>query len=119
MPNPENLSGQGFHTNPERINRKGRSGPNLSTVLRKMLSQKIDVTIDGVKQKKPFAEIIIRRLLKKASEGDIRAIIEIFDRVEGRPQPSGENDITDIDFVDLSKVSTKTLKELEQAKDKS
>lgn len=88
MPKPENILGQGFHTNPERINKKGRpkgSRP-LSKILEEMLEQPIDVIIDGQKIKKPFQEVIIRKLLKKANDGDIRAIQEIFDRMEGRPK---------------------------------
>ena len=38
MPNPENIKGQGFHTNPERINRNGNPGSKwLKTRLRELL----------------------------------------------------------------------------------
>jgi hypothetical protein len=57
---------------------------NLSTILREMLEEEIDVNIDGVKLRKQFQEVIIRKLLKKANEGDIRAITEVFDRTEGK-----------------------------------
>jgi hypothetical protein len=50
-----------------------------------MLEEEVEVNIDGVKSRKQFQEVIIRKLLKKANDGDIRAIMEIFDRVEGRP----------------------------------
>lgn len=57
---------------------------NLSTILKAMLEEEIEVNIDGVKSRKQFQEVIIRKLLKKANDGEIRAIIEIFDRVEGK-----------------------------------
>jgi hypothetical protein len=86
MPNPENIQGQGFHTDPDRINKEGRpkGSRNLSTILKEMLNEEIDVVIDGKKERKQFQELIIRKLLKKANDGDIRAITEIFDRTEGR-----------------------------------
>jgi len=57
---------------------------NLSTILKEMLEEEIEVNIDGVKSRKQFQEVIIRKLLKKANDGEIRAITEIFDRVEGK-----------------------------------
>jgi len=86
MPNPENIEGQGFHTDPNRINKEGRpkGSRNLSTILKEMLSEEIEVVVDGKKEKKQFQDLIIRKLLKKANDGDIRAITEIFDRVEGK-----------------------------------
>jgi nitric oxide synthase oxygenase domain/subunit len=85
-PGTENIQGQGFHTDPSRINKEGRpkGTRNLSTILREMLEEEIEVNIDGVKSRKQFQEVIIRKLLKKANEGDIRAIIEVFDRTEGK-----------------------------------
>lgn len=86
MPNPENLEGQGFHTDPNRINKEGRpkGAKNLSTILKAMLEEDVEVVIDGKKERRQFQEVIIRKLLKKANDGDLRAIIEIFDRVEGK-----------------------------------
>lgn len=57
---------------------------NLSTILKAMLEEDVEVVIDGNKERRQFQEVIIRKLLKKANDGDIRAIIEIFDRVEGK-----------------------------------
>lgn len=85
MPNPENIKNHKF--------KKGQTGnPNgrpkgsrsLSTILKEMLEEEIVITIDGKKERKQFQEIIIRKLLKKANDGDIRAIQEILDRVEGK-----------------------------------
>lgn len=92
MPNPENIKGQGFHTDPDRINKEGRpkGSRNLSTILREMLEEEVEVVVDGKKQKKQFQEVIIRKLIKKANDGEIRAITEIFDRVEGKAKQSIE-----------------------------
>ena len=68
------------------LNPEGRpkGSRNLSTVLREMLEEEIEVIIDGKKERKKFKDAIIRRLIKKANDGDIRAITEIFDRIEGK-----------------------------------
>jgi len=96
MPNPKNIEGQGFQTNPERINKEGRppGSRNLSTILREMLDEHIDVVIDGKKVKKQFKDAIIRKLIKKANDGDLRAIQEIFDRVEGKAKQEMKIDQT-------------------------
>lgn len=53
---------------------------NLSTILKEMLEQ--DVEVNG--EKMPFKDSIIKKLIKKANDGNLRAIQEIFDRVEGK-----------------------------------
>lgn len=78
--------------------KKGESGnplgkpvgtKSLSTILKNMLEEEIDVELeDGTKQKKPFQDVIIRALIKQAKKGNMKAIQEIFDRVEGRPNQS-------------------------------
>ena len=67
-------------------NPKGRpkGTKNLSSLLKDMLNEKVDVLIDGKKVQKEFQETIIRKLILKAAAGDIKAIAEIFDRVEGK-----------------------------------
>ena len=69
-------------------NPKGRpkGARSLSTILREMLEEPIDIVVDGKKERREFREVIIRKLLKKANDGDMRAIQEIFDRVEGKAQ---------------------------------
>lgn len=69
-------------------NPKGRpkGARSLSTILQEMLEEPIEIVVDGKKQKREFREVIIRKLLKKANDGDMRAIQEIFDRVEGKAQ---------------------------------
>lgn len=53
---------------------------NLSTILKEMLEQ--EVLVDG--EKIPFKDSIIKKLIKKANNGNLRAIQEIFDRMEGK-----------------------------------
>lgn len=65
-------------------NGRPKGARSLSTILREMLEEEIDVNIDGVKSRKQFQEVIIRKLLKKANDGDMRAIEHIFDRIEGK-----------------------------------
>lgn len=57
---------------------------NLSSILKEFLSEPVEVNIDGIKTKKEFQEVLIRKLLKLANDGDMRAINTIFDRVEGK-----------------------------------
>ena len=111
MPNPENLKGQGFHTDPSRINKEGRpkGSRSLSTILREMLDEEIEVVIDGVKQKKTFADTIVRKLLKKANDGDVRAIIETFDRTEGKAKQEIEQKMMIIPEKQTMTIGGKTI----------
>ena len=92
MPNPENLGPPWKEGDPS-PNPSGRpkGTKNLSTILRSMLEEDVDVVIDGKKERRQFQEVIIRKLLKKANDGEIRAIIEIFDRVEGKAKQETEH----------------------------
>lgn len=100
MANPENIQGHEFKPG-QSGNPAGRpkGSKSLSTVLKEMLEEEITVSIDGQPAgKKPFKEVIVRRLLKAANDGDIKAIGTIFDRVDGKaPQhieianPDGES----------------------------
>jgi len=65
-------------------NGRPKGSRNLSTILKEMLEEEIEVEIQGKKEKRQFQEVIIRKLLKKANDGDIRAIEQIFDRTEGK-----------------------------------
>lgn len=69
-----------------------KGSKNLSTILKEMLSEEIEVNIDGEKTKKKFADIIVRKLVKKAHDGDLRAIQEIFDRTEGKAKQEVNGD---------------------------
>lgn len=66
-----NLEGQGFHTNPERINKKGQ--PH-----RVDLSKIFDDTAESE------VMAIVNKLKAKAKAGDTRAIELFFDRHSGK-----------------------------------
>ena len=89
LPNPDNIKGQGFHTDPSRINKAGRpkGSRTLSSILKEMLEEKVEITNeDGTKEKKKLSDVIVRKLITKAvKKEDIKAIQEIFDRTEGKP----------------------------------
>lgn len=94
---------------------------NLSTILRDMLEEEIDVKVDdtGRKERRKFSELIIRKLIKRASDGDPRAIKEIFDRIEGRAKQSV--DVTTDgkplnDEVDYTKLSDNVLRAIAAAR---
>jgi hypothetical protein len=82
-------------------NGRPKGTKNLSTILKAMLEEDVEVVIDGKKERRQFQEVIIRKLLKKANDGDIRAINEIFDRVEGKAKQE-----LNVTSVDLSPVIT-------------
>lgn len=59
---------------------------SLSTILKEMLEQDIVTENEnGNKIKKQCQDVIIQKLLQKGAKGDLRAITEILDRVEGKP----------------------------------
>jgi hypothetical protein len=74
----------------ETLNPAGRpkGSKNLSTILRKMLEEEIEITNEeGKKEKKKLQDVLVRKLIKQAvSKENLKAIQEIFDRVEGKPQ---------------------------------
>lgn len=73
-----NLEGQGFHTNPERINKAGRpvGSKSRSTLFREWL----DVVVEGESNQTR----IMKALMKKAGEGDVSAIRESLDSAFGK-----------------------------------
>jgi hypothetical protein len=94
MPNPENIEPYKFEPG-QSGNPSGRpkGTKNPSTILKEMLEEELEVVIDGVKVKKTFKDLIVRKLIKKANDGDLRAIQEIFDRVEGKAKQEIQHDI--------------------------
>jgi hypothetical protein len=63
----ENFKGKGFHTNPERINKKGRPKlPSLQEEMAKLLSDEKD----GMNA----LSLILQILRREATKGNIRAI---------------------------------------------
>jgi hypothetical protein len=64
---PENFQGKGFHTNPERINKKGRPKlPSLQEEMAKLLSEEKD----GMNA----LSIVLQILRREATKGNVRAI---------------------------------------------
>jgi hypothetical protein len=60
-------------------------------------------TITGEKRKfrvdNPTKEILVMALLRKAATGDIMAIREVLDRVEGKPVFTAEVDLPGVQFI--------------------
>lgn len=52
----------------------------MTTILREMLELEIDVDGKKISQK----DAIVLKLIKKSTAGNLRAIQEVFDRLEGR-----------------------------------
>lgn len=99
MTNPENIAGQGFHTNPERIGAGRQKGTkNRSTILREVLALAAKGGVDNEVN-------IAQALIDKAKEGDIPAIKEFHDTMHGK--------ITDTSF----NVDVKTNEELVPTKE--
>jgi hypothetical protein len=97
-----------------------KGSKNLSTILKEMLEEEIEITLDGKKERKQFKDIIVRRLVKKANDGDLRAIQEIFDRTEGKAKQEVEQSTTIKDQrLDLSKLSDDELRILAEIQRKS
>ncbi len=81
FPNEETQFKDGQSGNPKGRPKGARS---MTTILREMLETEIETDVDGEKVKMQFQDAIIRKLLQKASKGEIKAITEIFDRIEGK-----------------------------------
>lgn len=61
---------------------------NISTILKEILDYEISARdpISGEKITVPISTIVNARLVRKAMDGDNKAIREIYDRIEGRPK---------------------------------
>lgn len=82
--NPQNLIPikKGQILNP---NGRPKGSLNMSTMIKKMLDEYVDV-IDksGKVVKKSYKSIIIKKLLGKATSGDLRAVEILLERTEGK-----------------------------------
>lgn len=61
---------------------------NISSILKELLEIELETEdpISGEKISVPVSTIINARLVRKAMDGDNKAIREIYDRIEGRPK---------------------------------
>ena len=88
MPKPENILGQGFHTDPSRINKKGRpvGSLNRSTVARRWLEAMKDSKnpITGVIENMMVQDAMTLALIGKALKGDVNAYRELMDSSYGK-----------------------------------
>ena len=76
--NPENVKGQGFHTNPERINRKGRPKGSVVYVrdLAKMAAE--ELSKQGKTKETVAAEVIHMLIHKKILEKEDMAAMKVL-----------------------------------------
>ena len=89
MPNEQNLN-----KDPERAREVGRlyggrpkGSFNIKTLLNNLLNEEMDFedVKNHTKHKKKAYEVLYRALIRKAIEGDIQAVKEINQRLEGMP----------------------------------
>ncbi|HAK00381.1 MAG TPA: hypothetical protein DCM62_10175 [Bacteroidales bacterium] len=69
-------------------NPKGRAKGKrtLSSVLKEFMQLEVVTEVEGIPIEQEVQYIIAKALIEKAMKGDIRAISEIFDRIEGKPK---------------------------------
>lgn len=101
MPNPQNIAKQGFHTNPERINRKGR--PKKLATLLKDQGYKLSEVEDTIKAmlamsvdqlrlifENPAATIlektIANAMRKSLAKGSLYSVETLLTRIYGKPR---------------------------------
>ena len=128
----ENIKGQGFHTDPDRINKEGRPKgfKGMTATLRDILEKDGSMILENIieldENKKetgniirfgkvniPKGEMIILAAARKALKGDMRAIEFITDRTEGKAKQSIEfEDKTP--KADLNKLTKETLEKMER-----
>jgi hypothetical protein len=73
--------------------RKGESGNPGGRPRRKLLTEELERLLEQeapAANGKTWAEVIAETLLKQGRKGNVRAIAEIADRLEGKPQQSVE-----------------------------
>lgn len=108
MANEENLRPPwkpGESGNP---NGRREGSKNISTYLRELLEEQLDITnpVSGQKEKKKIAEIMAIKLATIAlkGDGDRMAINDVIDRLEGKPLQKQESSIklekVEVEIVD-------------------
>lgn len=88
---------------------------SLTTILREIIDEPLE-RIDkktGLKDVKPTSEWLMSVMVRDGLKGDLRAIREILDRLEGRPLQK-INQVTTLDFksMDLSSLSNDQIEKL-------
>lgn len=112
MTNPENIAGQGFHTNPERISAGRQKGQkNRSTILREILAL-------NAKDGEGEEYLIAQALIDKAKDGDVPAIKEFQDSMYGKITDTSfninaETEAKDIPAEDMKAIAANLAKELQ------
>ena len=101
-------AGKKFSSDYQPKNRK-QSTKFLTDLIIKNLSKKKEIVLTGIdcetgekrkfKVANPTKDILVMALLRKAAAGDIQAIREVLDRVEGKPVFTGEVDMPGIQFI--------------------
>lgn len=81
-----------------------------------MLEEEVEVTDGGKKVKKPLSDVLVQKLIKKAVKDDnLKAISEIFDRVDGKAKQTIEATVSNIAEPDaLTEEQKKALLESEE-----
>lgn len=91
---PSQMQGEGQRTRP--VNARPNCGGPITIALAKILNE--EVPNDA--RHRTYADLIAEALVRKALEGEIPAIREIADRIEGKPseaRPVGPNG--PVDFI--------------------
>lgn len=122
MGNPKNLEGQGFHTNPERINKEGR--PRKYVSLLKEQGYKLSEINDSIQALMSMDEeelksvstndkatvlekTIAKAILKSMSNGSLYSLDTLLTRVYGKPKE--QMDIKSDNKIEVIFVDGKTI----------
>lgn len=94
--------GNGFEKDPERAREAGRksrkSGPGIKTILRQILESDApadwveQLEANGLKINKTVMDVLQGKLVAMALKGDLKALQEIHNRLEGKPRETIEFD---------------------------
>jgi len=81
---------KGFASHPENINRNGR--PKRGWAWNELIEDAVNETVKNqAGEELEVKKLVVKRLVKMASEGDLQAIREIINRMDGMPvQPNAE-----------------------------
>lgn len=139
MANPENILGQGFHTNPERINRNGRPPKLVTHIIKELKAKgykpltasqikdtylllqvlnKEDLTAIKDDEEAPMVQRIIAKRLLNTREDDFETVEKLIDRVMGKPKQSYDHttkgEKIQTGGIDLTKMTPEILEALQK-----